>query len=95
MSPVDTAFEGRILGIPTPPPGRGASQIVANTVTPDYFRTFGIDLVRGRLFTAQDTAGAARVALVNETAARFYFGGAGSHRPPHRVREQAGIPPAR
>ena len=76
MSPVDTAFEGRILGIPTPPPGPGANQIVANTVTPDYFRTFGIDLVRGRLFTAQDTAGAVRVALINETAARFYFGGA-------------------
>ena len=76
MSPVDTAFEGRILGIPTPPPGRGANQIVANTVTPDYFQTFGIDLVRGRLFTAQDAAGAVRVALINETAARFYFGGA-------------------
>ena len=76
MSPVDTAFEGRILGIPTPPPGAGANQVLANTVTPDYFRTFGIDLVRGRLFTAQDTARAPRVALINETAARFYFGGA-------------------
>ena len=76
MSPVDTAFEGRLLGIPTPPPGPGANQVWANTVTPDYFRTFGIDLVRGRLFTAQDTANAPRVALINETAARFYFGGA-------------------
>ena len=76
MSPVDTAFEGRILGIPTPPRDPGADQVLANTVTPDYFRTFGIDLVRGRLFTAQDTARAPRVALINETAARFYFGGA-------------------
>ena len=50
--------------------------MLANTVTPDYFRTFGIDLVRGRLFTAQDAASALRVALINETAARFYFGGA-------------------
>ena len=51
-------------------------EVFANTVTPDYFQTFGIDLVRGRLFTAQDRAGAPRVALLNETAARFYFGGA-------------------
>ncbi len=76
MSPVDTAIEGRILGIPTPPRGPGSGEVFANTVTPDYFQTFGIDLVRGRLFTAQDRAGAPRVALVNETAARFYFGGA-------------------
>ena len=100
MSPVDTAFEGRVLGIPTPPPGPGANRVSANTVTPDYFRTFGIDLVRGRLFTAQDTASAPRVALVNETAARFYFGGAdpigrpiafGSKPDPARVMTVVGI----
>ena len=57
MSPVHTAFEGRILGIPAPQPGAGGDGIVfANTVTPDYFSTFGIPLVRGRLFTPQDAA---------------------------------------
>ncbi len=75
MSPIDTAMEGRVLGIPTPPGGvRDDSVVLANTVTPDYFRTFGIQLIRGRLFTAQDTATSPRVAIVNETVARNYFG---------------------
>jgi predicted permease len=43
-------------------------------VTPDFFRLFDIHLVRGRVFTDQDRAGAPRVAVVNEAMARFYFG---------------------
>jgi predicted permease len=74
MSPVDTAFEGRVLGLPTPPPGSGANLVLANTVTPDYFRTFGIGLVRGRLFASQDTSSSTRVAIINESIARAYFG---------------------
>ena len=75
MSPIDTAVEGRVIGIPTPPPGVGTSDVVfANTVTPDYFETFGIQLVRGRLFTTQDRSTSTRVAIVNETVARTYFG---------------------
>ena len=53
MSPIDTAMEGRVIGIPTPPPGAGASDVVfANTVTPEYFETFGIQLVRAALHHA-------------------------------------------
>jgi predicted permease len=74
MSPVDTAFEGRVLGIPTPPPGPGANRVLANTVTPDYFDTFGIGLVRGRLFTGQDTTSSTRVAVINESVAKAFFG---------------------
>jgi predicted permease len=74
MSPVDTAIEGRVLGIPTPPPGPGANQVFANTVTPEYFDTFGITLVRGRLFTGQDTASSTRVAIINESVAKSFFG---------------------
>ena len=71
MSPIDTAMEGRVIGIPTPPPGGRSSDVVfANTVTPDYFETFGIRLVRGRLFTTQDRSTATRVAIVDETVAR-------------------------
>ena len=44
------------------------------TVTPGYFRTVGLPLVRGREFTEQDTAGAERVAVVNESLARALFG---------------------
>ena len=46
-----------------------------NHVSEDYFRTFGIALAEGRAFTAQDTRGAAKVVVVNETAAKAYFPG--------------------
>jgi putative ABC transport system permease protein len=43
-------------------------------VAPKYFATFGIPLVMGRDFTAED-AGRPRVAIVNQTLARYFFGG--------------------
>ena len=46
-----------------------------NFVSEDYFRTFGIELLAGRAFTRRDSEGALKVAVVNEAAARFYFGG--------------------
>jgi predicted permease len=46
-----------------------------NHVSEDYFRTFGIEIQRGRAFTAQDMAAAPRVVIVNESAARMHFGG--------------------
>jgi putative ABC transport system permease protein len=45
-------------------------------VSPDYFRTLRIALVAGRLFTDQDRREAARVAIVNDAAARRIWGGA-------------------
>jgi predicted permease len=74
MSPVDTSLEIRRLGVPAAPPGPGARDVHANTVTPEYFRTFGIELVRGRGFTDQDTSSSPPVAVVTEAMARFYFG---------------------
>jgi putative ABC transport system permease protein len=44
-------------------------------VTPGYFRTLGIPVVRGRGFTSSDTAEAPRVVLVNEALARRYLRG--------------------
>jgi predicted permease len=46
-----------------------------HSVSPDYFRTLGIALQRGRVFTAQDRIGAPRVALINQTAAEKFFPG--------------------
>ncbi len=46
-----------------------------HSVSPDYFKTLGINLRRGRVFTAQDRAGAPRVALINQTAAEKFFPG--------------------
>jgi len=44
-------------------------------VTPEYFRTFGIQVVRGRAFSEQDTAISPRVALVNENFVRRFLPG--------------------
>src|SRR5215472_8527354 len=41
--------------------------------TPDYFRTMGIPLRKGRTFTDADRLGSARVLLISETAARMFF----------------------
>lgn len=46
-----------------------------NHVSLGYFDTLGIGLLAGRAFTPHDRAYAPRVAILNETAARFYFGG--------------------
>jgi putative ABC transport system permease protein len=43
-------------------------------VAPEYFATLGVPIIRGRDITPQDFASAARVVVVNETFARFYFG---------------------
>jgi putative ABC transport system permease protein len=50
--------------------------VALNMVTPEYFRTFGIPLLRGRALTDDDRAGRSRVAVVNETFARRYLEGA-------------------
>jgi predicted permease len=46
-----------------------------HSVSPDYFKTLGIGLLRGRVFTPQDRAGAPRVALINKAAAERFFPG--------------------
>jgi putative ABC transport system permease protein len=46
-----------------------------HSVSPDYFKTLGIALLRGRVFTGQDRAGAPRVALINKAAAEGFFPG--------------------
>ena len=46
---------------------------VVETVSPDYFRTMGIALKAGRVFTEHDNAAAPRVLVVNEAMARRYW----------------------
>jgi predicted permease len=45
-----------------------------NEIAPDYFRTLGMPLLMGREFTERDVDGAPRVAIVNESFAKYYFG---------------------
>lgn len=44
-------------------------------VTPDYFQTFGVQMVKGRTFTDQDTAASMKVAVVNEEFVRKFLNG--------------------
>ncbi len=46
-----------------------------NQVTPGYFRALGIHLLAGRTFMANDTANSRKVAVVNESFVKRYFGG--------------------
>src|SRR5262245_29248444 len=58
---------------PDPPPGQ--PQLANNRViSPDYFRTLGVPLLKGRLLSAQDNAQAPSVVLINQTLARRYWG---------------------
>jgi predicted permease len=45
-----------------------------NHVSEGYFETLGIPLLRGRLLTERDSDGAPKVAVINESAARHFFG---------------------
>lgn len=48
-------------------------QALFTVVTPDYFKTIGIAVKRGRDFTASDIEGAPLVAVINEAFARAAF----------------------
>ncbi|HLE64288.1 MAG TPA: ABC transporter permease [Pyrinomonadaceae bacterium] len=43
-------------------------------ISPDYFRALGIPLVLGRDFNDDDTIGSAKVTIINEKMARYFFG---------------------
>ena len=55
---------------PSQRPGAGFDMI-----TPDYFKTYSIPVLRGRAFTDQDTAATMRVAIVNKKFADKFFAG--------------------
>ena len=53
----------------------GSPQAVFTVVTPDYFKTMGVPIRRGRDFTDADTRDAVRVAIINEALAKTSFDG--------------------
>jgi predicted permease len=76
LTPLSGRDTGRGVTVAGFQPRSQADGVVRlNHVSEDYFRTFGIELVAGRAFTASDAPGAAKVAVVNEAAAAAYFGG--------------------
>jgi predicted permease len=52
----------------------GFHGVSPNIISPEYFRTFGIRLTRGRAFSPEDGADRPKVAVVSESMVRFYFG---------------------
>lgn len=65
-----TLVGGPTFADPSQRPGTGFQ-----SVSPDYYKTFGIQVVQGRPFSEQDTATSVRVVMVNEEFARRYLKG--------------------
>ncbi len=61
-------IEGRTI-----PQGEPIPQSERRWVTPDYLKTFGIPLKKGRFFTDLDRAGAESVVVIDEKLARQYW----------------------
>jgi len=61
-----------IEGRPPPEPGN-QTWAIRYTVSPEYFQTLGIQSLKGRGFTAQDTLNSPPVAIIDETFARQHF----------------------
>jgi predicted permease len=61
--------EGDELATPQDPGERTDTMAVSR----DFFAAAGIPIVRGRGFGSQDTENSSRVAVISETAARYYF----------------------
>lgn len=59
----------------TPAAGTGAVELQVAIVSRGYFDTMGIPLRSGRTFAVSDRAATAPVVVVNEAAARAYWGG--------------------
>jgi putative ABC transport system permease protein len=61
---------GQPVADPSSRPGAGFQM-----VTPEYYETFGIQLLKGRRFTEQDSASASRVTITNETFVHRFLQG--------------------
>jgi putative ABC transport system permease protein len=69
-----------------PAAGTGSVELDFAVVSRGYFTTMGIPLLAGRGFTADDRPESPRVIVVNETAARVFWGGTAIGR---RIRSQS------
>ena len=56
-----------------PSPGAPTPRAAFRVVTPDYFRTMGIEVLSGRAFQETDVSDAQPVLIINESLARSYF----------------------
>ncbi|HYJ04702.1 MAG TPA: ABC transporter permease [Chthoniobacterales bacterium] len=68
----DSSFH--VTGTPEIPPGQEPSAEI-NIVSPDYFRTMGMPILRGRAFGLEEVAGRPRSIIIDETLAQKFFPG--------------------
>jgi predicted permease len=73
-------------------PSAPAQLVNFNRVSPGYFTTMGARLLAGRILDARDTAQSPEVAVVTETFARRFFGGANPVGKTLAKKEPAGKP---
>jgi predicted permease len=75
MTPLDGRDRGVLLNVPEfAPRDETDLQVHLASISPEYFATMGTPVLAGRAFNPQDNAGSPPVAILNESAARFYFG---------------------
>jgi putative ABC transport system permease protein len=76
QGPADSGWTTGVTveGRPAPPPGQ-QDEASYRPVSPGYFRTLGVPLLRGREFGRSDGPGAPAVAVVNEAFAARHFPG--------------------
>ncbi len=75
FSPLDGnqwSFQAFIAGRAAPGPNDNIDSLI-NRVSPDFFRSVGQRLVRGRTFRQNDTANSPGVAVVNQAFAKKFF----------------------
>jgi predicted permease len=77
IEPLSGAGWNTRISLPDSLAGRaGVRAPWVNAVTPGWFETYGLDVLAGRDFTAEDRAGRPNVAIVNRQFAERFFGGA-------------------
>ena len=76
--PVEGSYFGMAFNVVGQPQAVAGNQNFAGfqMVSPEYVRTFGIQMVRGRTLNTADTEHSPRVAVVNENFVRRYLAGA-------------------
>ena len=67
-----TSLSFSIVGRPPSPPGQGPNGMIV-WVSPSYFETMGMPVLRGRSFTDRDTGNAPNGIIVSESLARQNF----------------------
>ena len=65
-----SSFDPAVLGS-----SEKKTTLQTHSVTPDYFPTLGIRILRGRVFNERDTTGTLSVVVINDIMARRFFSG--------------------